>query len=81
MIILMAIMFLVLMVPKRDQYFVITINEINGHEFSVILALNFIFLLVMPISEIFNGNDFISIFYWSDFLRALKWLMAIISQI
>ena len=69
MIILMAIMFLVLMVPKRDQYFVITINEINGHEFSVILALNFIFLLLMPISEIFNGNDFISIFLLVRFFK------------
>ena len=38
------------------------INEINGHEFSVILALNFIFLFVMLISEIFNGNDFRSNF-------------------
>ena len=46
------------MVPQRDQYFIITINEINGHEFSVILALNFIFLFVMAISEILNGDDF-----------------------
>ena len=38
--------------------FLITINEINGHEFSVILALNFIFLSVMAFSEIFNGDDF-----------------------
>ena len=40
----MAIMFLVLMVPKPDQYFIITINEINGHELSVILAFKFICL-------------------------------------
>ena len=32
------------MVPKCGQYFIITINEINVHEFSVILALNFTFL-------------------------------------
>ena len=37
---------------------IITINEINGHEFSVSLASNFTFLFVMPISEIFNGDDF-----------------------
>ena len=53
--ILMAIMFLVLMVSKGDQYFMITINEINGHEFRVILAFIFIFLFVMPVSEIFNA--------------------------
>ena len=29
---------------KPDQYFMITINEINGHEFSVNLALKFICL-------------------------------------
>ena len=34
-------MFLDLMILKPDQYFIITINEINGHEFSVILALKF----------------------------------------
>ena len=55
---LMAIMFLVLMMPKRDQYFIIPFYEINGHEFSVILALNFIFLFVMPFSEILNGDCF-----------------------
>ena len=41
----MAIMFFVLMVPKRGKYFIVTINEINGHEFSVILALNLRFCL------------------------------------
>ena len=56
--ILMAIMFLVLMVLKHDQYFIISINEINGHEFSVIFALKFIFLFVMSISEIYNGDYF-----------------------
>ena len=45
---LMAIMFLVLMVPKPDQYFIITINEINGHAFNVILALKFICLFLCP---------------------------------
>ena len=55
---LMAIIFLVLMVLKRDQYFIITFYEINGHEFSVILALNFSFLFVMPFSEIVNGDCF-----------------------
>ena len=35
---------LVLMVPKPDQYFIITINEIYRHEFRVILALKFICL-------------------------------------
>ena len=56
--ILMAIMFLVLMVSKPDQYFIITINEVDGHELSVILALKFICLFLMSISEIFNGDDF-----------------------
>ena len=32
------------MIPKPDQYFIITINEINGHKFSVILSLKFICL-------------------------------------
>ena len=44
--------------PKQCQYFIITINEFNGHEFSVILASKFTFLFVMPISDIFNGNGF-----------------------
>ena len=60
------------MVPKRDQYFIITINEINGHEFSVILALNLIFLFVMPISEIFNGDDFRFHFFMVGFLKDTK---------
>ena len=67
---LMAIMVLVLMVPKRDQYFIITINEIN--EFSVILALNLIFLFVMPISDIFNGDDFRFNFLMVSFLKDTK---------
>ena len=60
------------MVPKRDQYFIITINEINVHEFSVILALNLFFLFLMPISEIFNGDDFRFNFLIVSFLKDTK---------
>ena len=66
----MAIIFFftfVLKVPKGGQYFIITINEINGNEFSVILALNFTFLFVMPISEIFNVVDFRFYFFMVRF--------------
>ena len=45
------------MVSKRGQYFIITINEMNGHGFSVIIAFNFTFLFIIPISDILNGND------------------------
>ena len=56
------------MMQKHEQYLIININENNGHEFSGILALNFTFLFVMPILEIFNGDDFIFNFLMVRFL-------------
>ena len=60
------------MLPNPDQFFIITINEINGHEFSVFSVLNYILLFLMSISEIFNCDDFRFNFLMVIFLKGIK---------